>query len=85
MSSKNKKKEKDLICSECGSIYPFKQFKHIDKIKGFKYAYCFKCKMMTRHQTIDPIDLYVCELEEKDEEELSQKDKIVMKALKMKI
>lgn len=85
MSSKNKHKEKDLICSECGSIYPFKQFKKIDKIKGFKYAYCFKCGMMTRHQTIDPIDLYKCELCSKEEDELTTKDKIVIKALKLKI
>jgi len=84
MSSK-KIKEKDLICSKCGFVYPFKANVEYDKLKGFKYLYCFKCRMMTKHQTIDAIDLYKAELENKDEDELTKKDRICAKALKLKI
>lgn len=84
MSSK-KIKEKDLLCSECGYVYPFKQGVKYDKLKGFKYLYCFNCRKITRHQTIDAIDLYKAELESKNEDELTKKDRICARALKLKI
>ncbi len=80
---KKKEKERDLVCSECGSIYPIKYYRNIVKIKGFKYAYCFKCQEMTRHQSITPVDLYKKELESKLPDEYSTKDKILSKVLKI--
>lgn len=77
-----KVKEKDLVCSKCGYVYPFKYYRNITKIKGFKYLYCFKCKQMTRHQQIEAIDLYKESLENKLPEEYSTKDKILRKVLK---
>lgn len=78
----NKKiKEKDLICSNCGMVYPLKIRENIIKIHGFKYVYCFGCKMITRHQTIDSIDLYKCELMSKDKGEYTGKDKVLARYL----
>ncbi len=78
-----KVKEKDIVCSECGSVYPLKSNDFI-KVHGFKYAYCFKCKMITRHQTTEPIDIYKALLESKDISEYTGKDKVLAKALKIK-
>lgn len=77
-------KEKDLICSECGFVYPIKSNISYVKIKGFKYVYCFKCQKYTKHQTIDSVDLYIKELETKDFEEMSGKDKVCRRLLKIK-
>ena len=77
-------KEKDFICNECGYIYPIKNYRKFVKIKGFKYVYCFSCKEFTKHQTIDSIDLYKKELETKDFLEMSGKDKICKRLLKIK-
>ena len=77
-------KEKDLICSECGYIYPIKNNRNFVKIRGFKYAYCFKCNGYTRHQTIDSVDLYKKDLETKPVELMSGKDKICKRLLKIK-
>lgn len=75
-------KEKDLICSNCANVYPLKVVRgKIIKIHGFKYAFCFKCRMITRHQTIDSYDLYIKELESKDESEYTGKDKVLAKHL----
>lgn len=79
---KKKEKEKDLICSNCGSVYPIKYFRNITKIKGFKYAYCFKCMKMTRHQQIEALDLYKEALKRKDPEEFTKKDKILSRVIK---
>lgn len=78
---KHKEKEKDYICNECGYVYPFKVYREYEKIHGFKYTFCFKCNKVTKHQTIDPIDLYKKELELKDYEDFSQKDKIVKRLI----
>ena len=64
-------KEKDLICSECGYVYPIKSNRNFVKIKGFKYVYCFRCGEFTKHQTIDSV-------------EMSGKDRICKKLLKIK-
>ncbi len=80
---KKHQKDKDLICSICGYVYPIKTAKKITKIKGFKYCYCFRCKQITKHQTIDTYDLYLEELKNKTEEELTKKDKILKRALKL--
>lgn len=77
-------KEKDLICSECGYVYPIKSNRKFVKIKGFKYVYCFECGEYTRHQTIDSIDLYKKDLETKPDIDLSGKDKICKRLLKIK-
>jgi hypothetical protein len=77
-------KEKDLICSECGYVYPIKSNRNFVKIKGFKYVYCFRCGEFTKHQTIDSVDLYKKELETKDTLEMSGKDRICKKLLKIK-
>jgi len=79
---KKKTKETDLICSNCGNVYPIKYNRQITKIKGFKYAYCFRCMKMTRHQEIISLDLYKKELESKNEEEYTKKDKILSKVIK---
>ncbi len=77
-----KVKEKDLICGNCGMVYPLKVIRgEIVKIHGFNYAYCFKCRKFSRHQSIDSIDLYICELESKDMSDYSGKDKILSKHL----
>ena len=78
---KEKIKEKELMCSECGYIYPIKTARKFVKIKGFKYCYCFRCGLLTKHQTIDPIDLYKEELKNKDYSEMTGKDKIVKKLI----
>ncbi len=77
-------KEKDFMCSECGYIYPIRSNRKYVKIKGFKYVYCFKCGKFTKHQTIDSIDLYTKELETKDYSEMSGKDKICQRLLRLK-
>ncbi len=81
---KHKTKQKDLICSCCGYVYPLKVDIEVQKIKGFKYCYCFRCGQITKHQTIDKFDLYMADLKSKTEEELTQKDKILKKALRIK-
>lgn len=78
---KNNLKQKDLMCSECGYIYPFKEVRKYVKIKGFKYCYCFRCSQITKHQTIDPLDLYKEELKTKPYEEMTGKDKVVKKLI----
>ena len=78
---KEKIKEKELMCSECGYIYPIKTARKFVKINGFKYCYCFRCGLVTKHQTIDPIDLYKEELKNKDYSEMTGKDKIVKKLI----
>ncbi len=79
----NKKtKETDLICSNCGYIYPIKYNRNITKICGFKYAYCFRCSQMTRHQQTEALDLYKKTLENKPLEEYTKKDKILSRVLK---
>lgn len=77
-------KEKDLLCSECGFVYPIKINIDFVKIKGFKYVYCFECQKFTKHQTIDSVDLYKKELETKNYEEMSGKDKVCRRLLRMK-
>lgn len=79
---KQKQKEKDLICSNCGNVYPIKHYRNITKIKGFKYVFCFKCMQMTRHQQVESLDLYKEYLKNKNIEEYSKKDKILSKVLK---
>jgi len=77
-----KVKEKDLICSNCGMVYPFKVVKgDIVKIHGFNYVYCFRCRMMVRHQVIDSFDIYIEDLKSKDEEEYSGKDRVLSRCL----
>ncbi len=77
-------KEKDLICSKCGSVYQIKNNINCIKIKGFKYVYCFKCQEYTKHQTVDAIDLYKKSLETKDVNEMSGKDKVCVRLLRVK-
>ena len=77
-------KEKDFICSECGYVYPIKSNRKYIKIKGFKYVYCFRCGKFTKHQTIDSVDLYMKELETKDYSEMSGKDKVCQRLLRIK-
>lgn len=72
---KKENKINDLICSTCGFLYPIKANREVMKIKGFKYAYCFNCRKVTRHQTVKDLDLYKSELIFKDPEEYSKKTK----------
>lgn len=74
---KKKVKETDLVCSNCGSVYPLKIRGEVVKIHGFKYAYCFNCQKYTIHQTIQRVDLYIKELEVKDEIDYTGKDKVL--------
>ncbi len=77
------KSNNDLICSICGNIYPIKVNRQVTKIKGFKYAYCFNCQKVTRHQTVKDADIYKSELERKDPKDYTKKDKILKRALKI--
>ena len=79
----NKIIQTDLICSLCGYVYPIKTNRNVQKIKGFKYAYCFNCQKITRHQSVKDADIYKSELERKSPEEYSAKDKILKRALKL--
>ncbi len=71
----------DLICPECGNIYPImRKTSKQKKLFHRKWLFCPFCNMKTNHIEVKDIDLLIEELVRK--ENLSEEEKKVYKLIK---
>jgi hypothetical protein len=51
--------QKELKCEVCGDIFPIFRKAWKNKESGhIKHLYCYKCKNITAHIELSPLDLY---------------------------
>ena len=75
----------DLICSECGYIFPiFRKANKQKKELHIKDLYCPLCKKDTKHLEMKNGDIYLMKIGEKKESDRNEEEKKILRLIKKK-
>ncbi len=75
----------DLICSECGNIFPISRKANKQKKElHIKDLYCPSCKKQTKHFEMKNGDIYIKKISGKEESDRNEEEKMILRLIKKK-